>query len=449
MTTHERLETEDVNKLLFSLSIPAFIAMMANGIYNIIDTILIGRGVGTLAIGAIAIGFPIQALYIAFSQLVAIGTAQAISREIGHHNTDKASHIATNAYTLTLLISLALTALSLIFLDELLLLFGATDDIIDYARQYIAIIAIGITFNATSLLTNAILRAQSYTLLTTYSVLIGILTSLCLSPLFVLVFGWGIKGAAIGTVCSQLASCLFGIFFIIKRHIGIPLKVNYLMPNITILKQITTVGLSAFARNSSTSLCALIINNILKVHGGSFTILTFGIVNRLVSFFFLPVLGVTQALQPIAGYNFGAKHYSRILKVLRFGTIYATLLCCFGTAISFLFPSQLLSLFTNDQEVVTAGVDILKLKTVFFGLVGVQMVTATLFQSLGKAIPSLFLSLLRQFILLLPLVLLLTHFTDLGSLGVFIAFPISEVLSFIITLGMLLHQVKQLMKLAN
>ena len=441
---HERLETEDVNKLLLSLSFPAFIAMMASGIYSIIDTVLIGRGVGTIAIGAIAIGFPIQTLYMAFSQLVAIGSAQAISRAIGSQDETKATQIATNAYVLSFFISILLSILTFLFLDPLLTLFGATTDLLPYAKEYIRVISIGVVFNALTLLSNAIFRAQGFTKLSTYSVLIGIFTNLCLSPLLVLGLGWGITGAAVGTVCSHLASCIFSLFFILIKRVGIPLKRSDMKLRLSTIKQIITVGLSAFARNSSTSICSLIINNTLKIYGGSFAILTFGIVNRLVSFFFLPLLGVTQGLQPIVGYNFGANHPQRILKVLRFSIFYTTILGLFATVVSYLFPYQMLSLFTDNQEVVEQAIPILKLKVMLFSLVGIQMVTATFFQSLGKAWSSLFLSLLRQFILLLPLVYFIPRLTDLKLTGVFISFPITDFLSFAITCAMLLYQVRKL-----
>ncbi len=440
----ERLETEDVNKLLFSLSLPAFIAMLANGLYNIIDTMLIGRGVGTLAIGAIAIGFPIQSLYMAFSQMVAIGSAQAISRSLGENDEEKASQIATNSYVLSVILSIILSILSLVFLQPLLILFGATKDLLPYATQYIQIIALGITFNSVSLLSNAVLRSQGFIKLSTFSVLVGIITSLCLSPLLVLGFGFGIRGAAIGTVSSQLTSCLFGLFFIIISKTGVPLKVTYLRLRFDIVKQILAVGLSAFARNSSTSISSLIINNTLRIYGGSFTILTFGVVNRIVSFFFLPVLGITQGLQPVASYNYGAKHYGRILKVVKCACIYATILCLLGTVICLLFPYQIIALFTKDEAVIKAGITILRLKIVLFSLVGIQMVSATLFQSLGKAWPSLFLSLLRQFIILLPLVYFLPKINNLETFGVWLSFPLTDIISFLITIVLLIHQLKQL-----
>ncbi|MGL4337983.1 MAG: MATE family efflux transporter [Turicibacter sp.] len=447
MQNSERLGTEKINKLLFSLSMPAFIAMFVNGLYNIIDTIFIGHGVGTIAIGGIAIAFPIQMLYMAFSQMIGIGSASAISRTLGEDNDELANQIATNAFVLMIIISIILTLLTLFFMDPILYLFGATDELLPYAKEYVSIIALGVIFNSIALTSNAIFRAEGNIKIGMISVLIGALLSICLCPLFIFVFGLGIKGAALATISAQFASCVYCLFFLLTKRTSITLKFKYIIPHYKIAWDIFSVGFSAFARNAASSLFALIANSILRIYGGTFAILTFGVVNRIISFFFLPIMGVNQGFQPIASYNYGAHQYERIRQVLKLALISTTVICIAGWLVGLIFPSYIIRLFTNDTDLILESSRVLRIKLLFFPTLGLQMVTSTLFQSLGKALPALFLSLLRQFLILLPLVLILPRITNLGVNAVWYSFPISDFLGFIITTFILIRQYKTLKNL--
>lgn len=426
------LGTENINKLLFSLSMPAFIAMVVSGIYPIIDTIFVGKGVGALAIGAIGIVYPIQTMYTAFAQMVSIGCASALSRSLGEKNNERANQITTNAYILTLIISLLLMVISFFFADKLLYLFGSNEELIPQATKYFFVGIWAIPFNALALLASAVFRAEGDIKISMITVLIGALLNIALDPLFIFTFNLGITGAAWATVVSQALATAFSLFFILSHRSVVKLERRFLLPNPKVIMSILGVGFSAFARNAASSLFALITNATLRSLGGTVALTAFGTVNRIISLFFLPIMGINQGLQPIASYNYGANQPERIKQVIKLALIYTTIIGAVGSMTGFLFPQLLIKLFTKNADLISQATFVLRLQLLFFWTIGLQTVASTFYQALGRALPALFLSILRQFIILIPLILILPRFTTLGLNGVWYAFPISDFTAFLI-----------------
>ena len=426
------LGSEKVGKLLFSFSLPAFLGMFASGIYNIVDTIFISKGVGILAVGGVGIVYPIQTLYVAFAQMISIGAASAISRSLGEKNESRANQITTNSYVLTLIISIILMILTFLFTDKILYFFGVNQDLAPFAKDYLRMSIWAIPFNALALISSAVFRAEGNIKISMVTVLIGALVNIALDPLFIFIFKLGIKGAALATIIAQMLATAFSLFYILSHRSIVKFEKKYLIPNLEIIKSIISVGFSAFARNGASSLFALITNATLRTYGGTASLTAFGTVNRIISFFFLPIMGINQGMQPIASYNYGAKQPDRIKQVVKLSLIYTTVIGVIASVIGILFPFATISLFLKDTTIMQEASFVLKLQLFFLWTIGLQMVTSTLFQSLGQAIPSLFLSILRQFIILIPLILILPRFTPLGINGVWYAFPISDFIAFII-----------------
>ena len=429
----EFLGTEKISKLLFSFSMPAFIAMLASGIYNIVDTIFIGKGIGTLAVGGVGIVFPIQTLYNAFAQMISIGAASAISRSLGEKKDDCANQVTTNAYILTILISLLLMIISYFFINPILFFFGSNEELLVYAHDYLMISILSIPFNALALLSSAVFRAEGNIKVSMMVVLIGAVFNLALDPLFIFTLNGGIKGAAFATVIAQALASLFALFYIFSHRSIVRFEKKYLIPSLTISRSIISVGFSAFARNGATSLFALITNSTLRAFGGTQSITAFGTVNRIISFFFLPIMGINQGLQPIISYNYGARHSDRIKQALKLALIYTTIIGAIGSLVGILFPTMAIRLFVKDKQLISEATFVLRIQLLFYWTIGLQMVASTFYQSIGRAIPALFLSILRQFIILIPLIFILPRYTSLGINGVWYSFPISDFSAFLIS----------------
>ena len=333
---------------------------------------------------------------------------------------------------LTLIISIILMILTFLFTDKILYFFGVNQDLAPFAKDYLRMSIWAIPFNALALISSAVFRAEGNIKISMVTVLIGALVNIALDPLFIFIFKLGIKGAALATIIAQMLATAFSLFYILSHRSIVKFEKKYLIPNLEIIKSIISVGFSAFARNGASSLFALITNATLRTYGGTASLTAFGTVNRIISFFFLPIMGINQGMQPIASYNYGAKQPDRIKQVVKLSLIYTTVIGVIASVIGILFPFATISLFLKDTTIMQEASFVLKLQLFFFWTIGLQMVTSTLFQSLGQAIPSLFLSILRQFIILIPLILILPRFTPLGINGVWYAFPISDFIAFII-----------------
>lgn len=439
---NEMLGNEKIPSLLWKLSLPATIGMLVNALYNVVDTIFIGYGVGSLAIGGLTIAFPIQMLIMALAQMIGIGAASAISRSLGAGDKEKADYYAGNSYSLIIILSIVFVALSITFLDPLLRLFGASDTLLPYARDYMSVIFYGSIFFSFSVSSNNLIRAEGNAKVAMFTMLIGTVINIILDPIFIFVFDMGIRGAALATIVSQFITFLYVIRYMYSGKSMLNLKPHHLALKGQYIKEILTVGAPAFVRQVGGSFLAIILNNSLVFFGGDLAIAAYGVINRVIMFIFMPMFGVVQGLQPIAGFNYGAKKFTRVNEVIKLSikilVIYATI----GSAIAFLFPETIFRIFTNDAEVINIGASALKIIVLGLPVVGIQIVSSSIYQSLGKAKPAMFLSMLRQIIIFIPLVLILPRIGGLGIVGIWLTYPISDLLSTAIS-GMMIRREMQ------
>lgn len=438
----EKLGSEDIKKLLIQLSLPAMIGMIVNALYNIVDTIFIGKGVGTLAIGALAIAFPIQMLIMAFALMIGIGAAASVSINLGKGNVKRANNVAGNSFFAVVLLSIVVMVIGFLFLEPILKIFGATDVLLPYAKDYISIIFLGCIFLSVSLSANNLIRAEGNAKMAMFSMLIGTGINIILDPIFIYVFKLGIKGAAIATIISQLASFIFVIAYLWGGKSSLTIKLSDLKPNKSIIQEIFSIGLSAFGRQVAGSIVAIVINNSLKYYGTELDIAILGTVNKIIMFLYMPLFGIIQGMQPIIGFNYGAKSMKRVKKTVKLSIIAATVLSIIGFLFTQGFSVQIMSIFSNDKEFILNGAKVLKVVVLMAPIVGVQIVGAGLFQALGKAMPALILTLLRQIILFIPLVIILPKY--IGIAGIWRTFPISDFGSFIVTIIFMINEMKKI-----
>lgn len=440
----EQLGKRSIKQLLISLSLPASIAMMVNGLYNVIDAIFIGQGVGELALGGLAIAFPIQMLIMGFAQMVGIGAASFVSRNLGANKVDEADHVAGNAYTATVILSSLFMVFGLVFVDELLYVFGATKDILPYATDYIVVILSGSVFFSLAMMSNSLIRAEGNAKIAMISMLVGAILNIILDPIFIFIFDMGIRGAAFATIISQFISFIFVMGYLNSGKSTLKIKFHHLKPKFTIIWSIFTVGFSALARSSTSSIFAIVVNNSLRIFGGNTAIIIFGIVNRVIAFLFMPIIGIGQGMQPIVGYNYGAKKLARVKEAIKLSLMISTTIAVLGWIIGETIPHLIIRVFTDDQELIKEGSMVFRIVIAMIPLLGIQFIGATLFQALGKGIPALILSLLRQFLLLVPLILIIPRLFNLDLLGVWIAFPIADVIATLITAYLLNREVSKI-----
>ena len=439
--TPTALGTESIGKLLMQYAVPAIIAMTASSLYNMVDSIFIGHGVGTMAISGLALTFPLMNLAAAFGSLVGVGASTLISVKLGQRDYDTAQRVLGNVFVLNILLGLAFTLVVMAFLDPILYFFGGSDQTVGYARDYMQIILLGNAVTHLYLGLNAVLRSSGHPQKAMYATIATVVINTVLDPVFIYGFGWGIRGAAIATIVAQVISLAwqFKLFSnkeeLLHFHRGIfRLKRKIVFDSLAI-------GMSPFLMNLAACFIVILINQGLKEYGGDLAIGAFGSVNRLVFIVVMIVMGLNQGMQPIAGYNFGAKLYERVNKVLKLTIIYATVVTTFGFLVGMLVPDLVVGIFTSDAELIDISARGLRIVVMFFPIIGFQMVTSNFFQSIGMAGKAIFLSLTRQMLILLPCLLILPRF--FGVAGVWYSMPVSDVLASLIALVMLVMQFRK------
>ncbi|MFW5872801.1 MAG: MATE family efflux transporter [bacterium] len=441
-----RLGQEKVNKLLLRLSFPAVVGMVANALYNLVDTIFVGRGVGPLAIGALAIAFPLQMLIVAIAQTIGIGAGSAVSRSLGAGKVERAKCVVGNSFFCIIALSLTVSVIGLIFIEQILLFFGATQTILPYARDYVVVILWGLTFFSFAISSNNLIRAEGNARVAMVSMLIGAILNIILDPIYIFVFNLGIQGAALATITAQFCSFVYILHYIYGKETSLTIKLHHLKPNLSIIKEIIIVGLPSFARLSSGSISTLLVNQSLRFYGGDLAIIILGVIIKITRFLFMPMFGVVQGMQPIAGYNYGARQYNRVFEVLNLTIKVLLILSSFLCLIVILWPAQVITIFTTDLEVIQTGIPIMRIMLFSIPVLSIQITGATLFQALGKAMPAIVFSLLRRVLLFIPLIVILPRFTQLGLLGIWVSYPIADILSAIITWFFLKNEIQKIRK---
>lgn len=441
------LGTEKISKLLRQYAIPAIIAMTASSLYNMVDSIFIGHGVGTYAIAGLALTFPLMNLGAAFGSLVGVGSSTSISVLLGQKNYEMARKVLGNVVTLNIIIGTLYMVAVYIFLDPILYFFGASEQTIPYARDYMEIILLGNIITHMYLGLNSVQRASGFPRQAMIATIFTVVINTILDPIFIYWFGWGIRGAAVATVIAQmLALCWLLKMFSNKNNVVHFAKGTYkLIPRI--VKDVLSIGMAPFSMNLAACLVVIVINQSLQRHGGDLAIGAYGIINRITFIFVMIVMGLNQGMQPIAGYNYGAKKFDRVHKVLICTIICATCVTTFGFITAELFPDAFIKVFTTDAELINISRTGIRIIFMFFPIIGFQMVTGNFFQSVGMAGKAIFLSLSRQLIFLLPLLLTLPHF--FGVQGVWWSMPLSDALASIIAAFMLIHQIKKFKRQNN
>lgn len=439
--TPTALGTESIGKLLMQYAVPAIIAMTASSLYNMVDSIFIGHGVGTMALSALALTFPLMNLGAAFGALVGVGAATLISVKLGQKDYDTAQRVLGNVFVLNILLGLAFTVIVFPFLNPILYFFGGSDETVEYARQFMEIILLGNVVTHLYLGLNAVLRASGHPKQAMYATIATVAINTILAPIFIFMFDWGIRGAAIATVSAQVIALLWQLKQFNNANELLHFRRGIFRLKRKIVFDSLAIGMSPFLMNLAACLIVILINQGLKKYGGDLAIGAFGIVNRLVFIVVMIVMGLNQGMQPIAGYNFGAKLYDRVNKVLKLTIIYATCVTTFGFLVGMLAPNLVVGIFTSDAELTELSATGLRITVMFFPIIGFQMVTSNFFQSIGMAGKAIFLSLTRQMLILLPCLLILPHF--FGVAGVWYSMPVSDLLASLIAQVMLVYQFRK------
>ena len=439
------LGTEKIGKLLMKYAGPAIIAMTASSLYNMIDSIFIGHGVGPLAIAGLAVTFPLMNLSAAFGTLVGVGASTILSVLLGQKNYDVANKVLGNVVTLNIIIGLVFMSVALTFLDPILYFFGASENTIVYAREYMQVILLGNVITHLYLGLNNQLRASGNPRMAMNLTIMTVILNVIFAPLFIFVFDMGIRGAALATVIAQFVALVVILRYFSNQGRLLHFQKRNLRLDRRIAKDSLSIGLAPFLMNSAACLVTLFINQQLKSYSGDLAIGAYGIVNRISFLFIMINMGLNQGMQPIAGYNYGARKYSRVKEVYKKTVKYATLVAMVGFVVSIAFPHAAVSVFTSDAELIELAAKGLVLINLMLPLVGFQMVTSNLFQCLGMINKSIILSMSRQLLFLLPLLYVMPMFLD--AKGIWLSFPISDFLASMVTFIMLMGLLRKLRKL--
>lgn len=421
------LGTEPIGKLLKTYAIPAIIAMTASSLYNMIDSIFIGHGVGAYAISGIAVTFPLMNLAAAFGTLVGVGASTLISVLLGQRNYDAATKVLSNTVTLCLITGIAFSVVALIFLDPILLFFGASENTIGYARDYMRVILLGNVITHLYLGLNNLQRAIGEPKKAMGATLFTVVLNVALAPVFIFTFKMGTGGAALATVIAQLVAAVWVFFEFTKKTKAVHFGKKIIMLDRRIARDSLSIGFAPFLMNVAACLIVIFLNKQMMKYGGDLAIGAYGIVNRISFLFLMIVFGLNQGMQPIAGYNYGARQYTRVKEVFRKTVRYAIVVMSIGFILGLAFPKAVASVFTSDAELIRLSAMGLTITVLMFPLVAFQVVTSNFFQSMGMVNKAIWLSLSRQILFLLPCIFLLPHlFADNPIQGVWASFPVSD-----------------------
>ncbi|MBO4742045.1 MAG: MATE family efflux transporter [Bacteroidales bacterium] len=427
------LGTQKISTLLRRYAVPGIIAQTAASLYNMVDSIYIGHipDVGSYAISGLAVTFPLMNISIALGTLVGVGAMTLISILLGQKNYETAGKVLSNALSLNVIIGILYTIVTLAFLDPILYFFGASENTIAFARDYMTIIILGNTFAHLLHGFNGIIRASGHPRTAMGLTLFTVISNAILDPVFIFALGMGIKGAALATVLCQIMALVYTFKFLSDKKHFLHFSKPLFRINRRVAKRSIAIGIGPFLMNLAASLVAMFVNQQLRKYGGDLAIGAYGIVNRFTMLFLMICMGFNQGLQPIAGYNFGAKKYSRVKEVFILTAKWEVLITTICFLFSELIPGIACGMFTNDPELLGLSKHGLRVMNSGFALVGFGIVSGNLFQSLGMVKTSIFLSLSRQLIFLLPLIYTLPLWMQ--ETGVWISFPISDLLSVVVS----------------
>ena len=441
MSQNEILRTESIGKLLVKFSIPAIIGMLVNALYNVVDRMYIGR-LGSIAMTGIGLSLPLMTLLMGFGMLVGIGAGSRKSIRLGEGKKDEAEHILGNAFSLLFLIMTVVMILGLTFKEPLLYLFGASASTIGYANDYLTIILYGAIFQGIGFGLTGVMRSEGSPQKAMITVLIGAIINIVLDPIFIFTLDMGISGAALATIISQFVSMILVFRHFTSENSKLKLHVKNLKLNTSIILSIVSIGMSPFFMQVAASVVVVIVNNALKATGGDLAISAMTVINAIAIFFLMPIFGINQGTQPILGFNYGAKEYKRVKQALKIAITAGTLIALLGFILTHLFAKQLILAFNDEPELIALASKGMKIWLMALPFVGAQIISANYFQAVGKAPKAIFLSLLRQVILLIPFLLIFPRIWGLN--GVWFAGPTADFISFLVTVIFLFYELRHL-----
>lgn len=439
------LGEKPVGRLLLQYAVPAIIAMTAASLYNIIDGIFIGQGVGDKAIMGLALTAPIMSLTAAFGAMVGVGAATLMSIRLGQKDYASAGRILGNVILMNVAMGLLLGVVLQVFLDPILFFFGASQDTLPYAHDFMTVILTGNVVTHLYLGLNAMLRSTNRPKLAMYATFGTVGINALLAPLFIFVLGWGIRGAALATIVAQCCMLAWQLRLFSDKREFIHLRREILRPEPRIMRDSLAIGLPQFLINACSCLVAIIITRSMASYGGDVYVGAFGITNRLLMFVVFVVVGLNQGMQPIAGYNFGAGRYDRLERVIRLTILVASCFTGLGFLVGMFLAEPCVAIFAKDApDLIHEAAHGLRIVVLFFPVVGMQIVSTAFFQSIGSPGKSIFLSLSRQLIFLVPALLLLPHLFDTPTDGVWYAMPLADALASLLSFTLLVQQIRKM-----
>lgn len=443
MDSSTQLGEVKVSRLLLKFSIPAIVGMLVNALYNVVDRIFIGNSVGSLGIAGITIGFPIMLVIMAFAMLIGIGANSLISIRLGEQKKSEAELILGNAMVLLITAAMIISITGLIFIEPLLSIFGASAAVLPYAKEYLSIILLGTVIQTVGFGMNNFIRAEGNPRIAMLTMLIGAVLNTVLDPIFIFVFGWGIRGAAAATVLSQIASTSWVLYHFLGGRSTLKVHAKNLKLHLPIVTKIVTLGAAPFLMQLAASVLNAIMNKSLTIYGGDIAVSGMGIVNSITMLILMPIFGINQGAQPIIGYNYGALKFDRVKQALKLAVLAATTITSIGFVLTRVFPTQLISLFNRtDESLLNFGTRAISIYLIFLPIIGFQIVSANYFQAVGKPKHAAFLSLSRQVLVLIPALLILPKFFGLD--GLLMAGPTADLTSSVITGTFLFRELRHL-----
>ena len=444
MTNTEALGVLKMPQLIRKMAVPAAVGFLVMNIYFIADSIFIGKFVGSMGIAAVSVVMPITFLISAIGMAIGVGGSSLISRFLGSKDDLEANKVFGNMTSLTIVLSILIMLLGYSFIDEILVIFGAKGAIFEPAKAYFSSLIIGIPFLAWSMMSNNAMRAEGAPKKAMMIMIISALVNLVLDPIFIIGFGWGMEGAAYATVLGYFSSTLYSVMFFAKGNSTLKLNRSYFKIKLKYIKSIFTIGSVTLARQGTVSLLSIVLNHSLFSYGSEIAVAAYGIISRLIMFTNFPVLGITQGFLPIAGFNFGAKKFDRVISSIKLSVVYGSLIAGSIFIFILMFPLELTQIFVGKSDVEILEMTPKAMIIVFAAtpLITAQLIGSAYFQAIGKALPALFLTLTKQGMFLIPFILILPMRYELN--GIWMAFPISDVLATLVTLFFLRNAIRKL-----
>lgn len=431
----KELGTEKIGKLLMRYAVPAVIAMTASSLYNIVDRIFIGQGVGSLAISGLAVTLPIMNLSAAFGAMIGAGGSTLISVKLGQRDYDTAQRILGNIVSLNVIIGVIFAVLAIAFIDPILYFFGASENTIDYARSYMFIILLGNVITHLYLGLNSVIRSTGHPTTAMFATIATVIINAVLDPLFIYKLDMGIAGAAWATIIAQTLALVLVLKILSNKDEVVHFRQGIYKLRKRIVKNILSIGISPFCMQLCACFVVILINKGLQEHGGDLAIGAYGIINGVTFMFVMIVMGITQGMQPIAGFNYGAQKYDRVTQVFRYSVLYATIVMTVCFLMCELMPEPIISLFTDDAQLIRLAVEGMRTIVVVSPVIGFQIVVGHFFQSIGMPKKSIFLSLSRQLLFLIPMLLVLPG--QFGTMGVWMSMPVADSVSAVVAAVMI------------